>query len=412
MNRWLKWSPLLLVVIIAVSGGSLWTHQVIAERLAHSSFSGADTSLQTEIQLALHDGLSPIRVQPYQSKFDVIVSEPAPNDKTFWSGTTAGFYAHETATLRSLDKQLHFQLWQSTRQAKQRVEGLLTLYQHAIGVAKAHGLGTKKFVTRLAGRQYQLAHASTVGGYRKIALQLRPHLIKFRHKVHARLADMHGIIHIAFASPRHLVAVRSIIRQRATSDWAELDLLRQFGKYGRLSHRLGTLEGWAFGRSHIKGAAIGAADLQTLGKAIHVKLKKAAPAKWILVSTEDETMRWFQGPTQIGYTLVTTGNPELPTVTGHFQIFAKFSPFTFVSPEPEGSPDWYEPSPVSYAMEFQSAGYYIHDSPWRTAYGPGTDGYGQPGTNYGGSHGCVNVPYDAMAGLYAWAPIGTTVVVD
>ncbi len=82
---------------------------------------------------------------------------------------------------------------------------------------------------------------------------------------------------------------------------------------------------------------------------------------------------------------MTTGNPQLPTVLGHFKIFAKFSPFTFISADPPGSPDWYAPSPVSYAMEFQSAGYFIHDAPWRSVYGPGSNGPGQPGTNYGGS---------------------------
>ena len=62
-------------------------------------------------------------------------------------------------------------------------------------------------------------------------------------------------------------------------------------------------------------------------------------------------------------------------------------------------------------MEFQSAGYFIHDAPWRSVYGPGSDGPGQPGTNYGGTHGCVNVPLDVAAFLYGWASIGTPVVV-
>jgi lipoprotein-anchoring transpeptidase ErfK/SrfK len=60
-------------------------------------------------------------------------------------------------------------------------------------------------------------------------------------------------------------------------------------------------------------------------------------------------------------------------------------------------------------MEFRSGGYFIHDAPWRTAYGKGTNSGTQPGTNYGGTHGCVNVPYAAEKFLYSWAPVGTRV---
>jgi lipoprotein-anchoring transpeptidase ErfK/SrfK len=63
-------------------------------------------------------------------------------------------------------------------------------------------------------------------------------------------------------------------------------------------------------------------------------------------------------------------------------------------------------------MLFQANGYYIHDAPWRSFYGPGSNVvYGAPGTNTGGSHGCVNTPYAAMAWLWNWTPIGTPVVI-
>jgi lipoprotein-anchoring transpeptidase ErfK/SrfK len=61
---------------------------------------------------------------------------------------------------------------------------------------------------------------------------------------------------------------------------------------------------------------------------------------------------------------------------------------------------------MRYAMEFESSGFFIHDAPWRSRYGPGTN-------NDNGTHGCVNVPRNAnqMDFLYGWTPIGTTVVV-
>jgi lipoprotein-anchoring transpeptidase ErfK/SrfK len=61
---------------------------------------------------------------------------------------------------------------------------------------------------------------------------------------------------------------------------------------------------------------------------------------------------------------------------------------------------------MKYAMEFLSGGYFIHDAPWRSAYGPGTNGSN-------GTHGCINTPRSAgqMDFLYNWADMGTTVVV-
>jgi lipoprotein-anchoring transpeptidase ErfK/SrfK len=104
---------------------------------------------------------------------------------------------------------------------------------------------------------------------------------------------------------------------------------------------------------------------------------------------------------------VTTGRPALPTPTGTFSVFTKFSPFVFHSPWPPGSPYWYPTSPVGYAMEFARGGYFLHDAPWEPAseYGPGS----QNGS--GASHGCVHIPAPDMAWAYGWAQIGTPVIV-
>jgi lipoprotein-anchoring transpeptidase ErfK/SrfK len=61
------------------------------------------------------------------------------------------------------------------------------------------------------------------------------------------------------------------------------------------------------------------------------------------------------------------------------------------------------PSRVEYAMWFRGDGYAIHDPPWRSQYGPCTQD--------AGTHGCVNVPRPAMDQLYAWAPVGTPVLI-
>jgi len=111
---------------------------------------------------------------------------------------------------------------------------------------------------------------------------------------------------------------------------------------------------------------------------------------------------------------VATGRPQLPTPTGIYHIFAKYSPYRFISPWPAGSPYYYLPSTANYAMEWAQGGYFIHDAPWRGYYGVGANDWHwdslmgeDPGT-----HGCINVPTSAMSQLFSWATIGTTVEVD
>ena len=133
------------------------------------------------------------------------------------------------------------------------------------------------------------------------------------------------------------------------------------------------------------------------------------PGRHIVVSLSKEAIYAYDGTHLVTWSLATTGNPALPTPTGHFTIFARFTPFEFVSPWPPGSPYYYAPSWVTYAMEFQGAGYFIHDAPWRSVFGPGSNGPGTPGTNYGGSHGCVNVPFSMAQFLWNWSTIGTPV---
>ena len=58
----------------------------------------------------------------------------------------------------------------------------------------------------------------------------------------------------------------------------------------------------------------------------------------------------------------------------------------------------------------QALHHFLHDAPWRSVYGPGTNTVeGIPGGNTTGTHGCVNVPVAAERWLYSWAPVGTPV---
>jgi lipoprotein-anchoring transpeptidase ErfK/SrfK len=127
--------------------------------------------------------------------------------------------------------------------------------------------------------------------------------------------------------------------------------------------------------------------------------------KVIVISIEHQSLTAYENGKPVLSTLVTTGRPALPTPRGTFHVMAKYSPYQFISPWPKSSPYWYPSAWVKYAMLFANDGYFLHDAPWRTAYGPGTNT-----TN--GTHGCVNIPLGAMTFLYRWAPIGTRVIVN
>jgi hypothetical protein len=123
--------------------------------------------------------------------------------------------------------------------------------------------------------------------------------------------------------------------------------------------------------------------------------------KWIDVNLKTQHLMAYEGNTLIQQFDVTTGMPGHDTPTGVFQIFYK-------KPDERmkgdiGLPTAYDIQHVPWTMYFAGGGYAIHGAPWRAVYGPGTQ--------LGGSHGCVNSPVEQVKVLYQWAPLGTTVIV-
>lgn len=131
----------------------------------------------------------------------------------------------------------------------------------------------------------------------------------------------------------------------------------------------------------------------------------------ILVSLSQQWLWTFSNRQVVFATPVTTGRPELPTPLGIFSITQKIANTTFYSPWPLGSPYYYPPEHVNYAMLFLTGGFFIHDAPWRSDFGPGTNvpHIGPNGQAETGSHGCVEVPTSAGAWLFSWTTYGTTV---
>lgn len=108
---------------------------------------------------------------------------------------------------------------------------------------------------------------------------------------------------------------------------------------------------------------------------------------------------------------VTTGMPQKPTPTGIYAIQKIIPKFKFLSPWAAGSPFWYPDSATTYALQFRTDGYYIHDAPWRPYYGPGTNlpHLDPDGSVRAGSHGCINTQLNTILFLASWVSVGTPV---
>ncbi len=132
----------------------------------------------------------------------------------------------------------------------------------------------------------------------------------------------------------------------------------------------------------------------------------ATPEKAVVVRLSSQTLTAYLNGKPVLETPVTTGRPALPTPIGSFSVLNRNSPYVFHSPWPAGSPFWYPPTPVTWAMEFYD-GDFLHDDPGEPSSDFGSDSQ----NGYFASHGCVHIPHDAMAFLYDWLPIGAPVIV-
>jgi hypothetical protein len=135
----------------------------------------------------------------------------------------------------------------------------------------------------------------------------------------------------------------------------------------------------------------------------------------IVVSLAKQTLRLYQDGKLVRAFLVTTGRAERPSPPGIYSVVNRLAPTEFRSDEPPGSPYWYPPTHINYAILMRGDGYFIHDSWWRDDYGPGTQfphaDSGGDAYAMNGSHGCVNLPTDEAAWLYNNTDWNTAIVV-
>lgn len=135
----------------------------------------------------------------------------------------------------------------------------------------------------------------------------------------------------------------------------------------------------------------------------------------IVISTIEQSLRLYQnGKLQRGF-LITAGSPDLPAVPGLWSSMWRVTHITFHSPYPKSSPYWYPPTKINYAIQYHDDGYFVHDSWWRSNYGPDTqfpheDASGNKSSTTG-THGCINVPESQMSWLYKQTSYSTMILI-
>ena len=136
----------------------------------------------------------------------------------------------------------------------------------------------------------------------------------------------------------------------------------------------------------------------------------------LMVSLIEQVMRVYQNGKLVRSFTVTTGRQELPSIPGVWSVLERKSPIIFQSGEPRNSPYWFPDTPIHYAMLYHLGGYFVHDAPWREAFGPGTqfphqDPIGTSAYNFDGSHGCINLSESDAGWVYTHTNWNTAIVI-
>jgi lipoprotein-anchoring transpeptidase ErfK/SrfK len=137
--------------------------------------------------------------------------------------------------------------------------------------------------------------------------------------------------------------------------------------------------------------------------------------KVLVVSLAAQSMRVYDHSKLIKSFMVTTGQPNKPTPPGSWWVEAHQKNIIFKSSDKKSSPYWYPDTPIHYAMQYHSNGYFIHDSWWRAEYGPRTqfphqDTTGDISSDVG-SHGCINMSLTDAQWIYNYVKLYTSVIV-
>jgi lipoprotein-anchoring transpeptidase ErfK/SrfK len=457
-------------ILVVGSGTGLGVYHDQQNRLvqARADRAAAKRVIDAAVARAQSDGISTDQLSPVLSAEAALLSgSPLAPHLGWFDNGEIGRLQRQSAGLRSLVGRVDAIQVTATGSARQRVAGVIGELDAAIAAARSVGLDAAADATFLAGVRDTVARAATptqvdaavVGVHQHVAdlgqrtdakraadaavaalnasqaraqgavaradgliaqaarfpqLQIQPWVDAIA-AVHPQLAaattqDQYDAVTAAVSSPANSISTLLSARSSAYGAMADARQAVQSAlSYkidpGTVPSQLDALQS----RLDSTGTTSGFGDVASQAGALVAPLQarvvtaSLGVGKVILISLHDQSLAAYQDGATFLTTAVTTGRPALPTPTGAFQVLRKSHPWTMHSDFPRWSPYWYPDSPVTYVLWFTNQGHGIHDAPWRATYGPGTEA--------GGSHGCVNVPFAAEKLLFTWADIGTRVVI-
>lgn len=135
----------------------------------------------------------------------------------------------------------------------------------------------------------------------------------------------------------------------------------------------------------------------------------------LVVSFSEQALRVYRDGKLITSFLIVSGQPDHPSLPGTWWIESRQTNIQFTSGKKPGQEGYYPPTPIAYALQYHSDGYYFHQSWWRSEYGP----YKQfphldpGGTSFAihGSHGCINMSTPDVEWLYENTSVISTKVI-
>jgi lipoprotein-anchoring transpeptidase ErfK/SrfK len=302
-------------------------------------------------------------------------------------------------------------LARATARARYQTTQTLAAADYLIASAQSFDIDAAAAHQVVAEQRQQVQSATTLRQFRVISAALRAPTTALQAAVASRKTEVTHILAQAGNSQAGVIQLADADVQSVQSRLSLLGLLTS--RATTYSARLAALDHEVHVAQTETSSAVKELELHQEVAAAASDYARTIPDKMIVVSTEQQSATMYEKGNVVFNTPVTTGGPELPTDHGIFHIYLKLSPFVFHSPWPPGSPYYYPPTPVQYWMPFDGAEG-LHDASWRSDFGPGSN-FAPTDLGTGnyilGTHGCVNLPFNAAQFVWDWAPVGTTVVV-
>jgi lipoprotein-anchoring transpeptidase ErfK/SrfK len=326
----------------------------------------------------------------------------------FRAATTAAAYRQLTAHIAA---QQHAAAQAATQQIPRLGKARLHTLSQLIAEAQSAGINTSTYTSTLNTARRTLAKTTTLSAYLALAQQLNQQMSNLQgalaqKQAQAALNTLQSLINygnqhnwLVYEYASDLSDLQSDLANAATTADYQAVIDKANIQITNLRAMLANYQDTTpADRPHVTDLQL----MQTYG--LHGKV--------IVVSLGEQVARMYDNGRLVYWSYITTGRRLFPTPAGLWHVFQKLSPTVFVSGDPPGSPFYYAPTYIHWALAFHVGGYFLHDAWWRLKFGPGSNlPHYDPSAWNDGSHGCINFPMTQAQWLYNWAPLGTPVIV-